>query len=131
VIQPGKDIVSIVPVEEALMVEAQINPRDVAFLHAGQKAKVKLTAYDFTVYGGLEAEVDQISADTIVDQKGNSFYLIKVRTLQNMLQNAKGETLPIIPGMVAQVDIMTGKRTVLDYLTKPFIKARYTALRER
>lgn len=131
VIQPGKDIVSIVPIEDSLLVEAQINPRDVAFLHPGQKAKVKLTAYDFTIYGGLEAEVDQISADTIVDQKGNSFYLIRVRTLQTELRDAKGQILPIIPGMVAQVDIMTGKRTVLDYLTKPFIKARYTALRER
>lgn len=131
VIQPGQDIVSIVPVEEALLVEAQVNPRDVAFLHPGQKAKVKLTAYDFTIYGGLEAEVEQISADTIVDKQGNSFYLIRVRTLETQLRNAKGEALPIIPGMVAQVDILTGKRTVLDYLTKPFIKARYTALRER
>jgi adhesin transport system membrane fusion protein len=131
IIQPGQDIVTVVPVEESLLVEAQVNPRDVAFLHPGQKAKVKLTAYDFTVYGGLEAELESISADTITDKQGNSFYLIRVRTLRNSLERAGGEPLPIIPGMIAQVDILTGKRTVLDYLIKPFIKARYTAMRER
>ncbi len=131
VVQPGQDIVSVVPVEDTLLVEAQVNPRDVAFLHPGQKAKVKLTAYDFTIYGGLDGELESISADTITDRQGNSFYLIRVRTLKNSLERANGEALPIIPGMVAQVDILTGKRTVLDYLVKPFIKARYTALRER
>jgi adhesin transport system membrane fusion protein len=131
IIQPGQDIVTVVPVEDSLLVEAQVNPRDVAFLHPGQKAKVKLTAYDFTVYGALEAELDSISADTITDKQGNSFYLIRVRTLRNSLERAGGEPLPIIPGMIAQVDILTGKRTVLDYLVKPFIKARYTAMRER
>jgi adhesin transport system membrane fusion protein len=119
IIQPGQDIVTVVPVEESLLVEAQVNPRDVAFLH------------DFTVYGGLEAELESISADTITDKQGNSFYLIRVRTLRNSLERAGGEPLPIIPGMIAQVDILTGKRTVLDYLIKPFIKARYTAMRER
>ena len=131
IIQPGQDIATVVPVEDNLLVEAQVSPRDVAFLHPGQKAVVKLTAYDFTVYGGLEAELDQIGADTIQDKQGNAFYVIRVRTLKNTMKDAKGETLPIIPGMIAQVDIMTGKRTVLDYLMKPFIKARYSALRER
>ncbi len=131
IIQPGQDVVSVVPVEDTLLVEAQVNPRDVAFLHPGQPAKVKLTAYDFTVYGGMDAELESISADTITDKQGNSFYLIRVRTLKNTLSRPNGDSLPIIPGMIAQVDILTGKRTVLDYLVKPFIKARYTALRER
>jgi adhesin transport system membrane fusion protein len=131
IIQPGQDVISIVPLEDSLLVEAQVNPRDVAFLHPGQPAKVKLTAYDFTVYGGMDAELESISADTITDKQGNSFYLIRVRTLKNTLSRPNGESLPIIPGMIAQVDILTGKRTVLDYLVKPFIKARYTALRER
>lgn len=131
IIQPGQDVISIVPLEDSLLVEAQVNPRDVAFLHPGQPAKVKLTAYDFTVYGGMEAELESISADTITDKQGNSYYLIRVRTLKNTLSRPNGESLPIIPGMIAQVDILTGKRTVLDYLVKPFIKARYTALRER
>ena len=131
IIQPGQDVISIVPIEDSLLVEAQVNPRDVAFLHPGQPAKVKLTAYDFTVYGGMEAELESISADTITDKQGNSFYLIRVRTLKNTLSRPNGDALPIIPGMIAQVDILTGKRTVLDYLVKPFIKARYTALRER
>ena len=131
IIQPGQDVISIVPIEDSLLVEAQVNPRDVAFLHPGQPAKVKLTAYDFTVYGGMDAELESISADTITDKQGNSFYLIRVRTLKNTLARPNGDALPIIPGMIAQVDILTGKRTVLDYLVKPFIKARYTALRER
>lgn len=131
ILQPGQDIATVVPLEDSLLVEAQVSPRDVAFLHPGQKAIVKLTAYDFTVYGGLDAEVNQISADTIQDKNGNSFYLIRVKTLKNTLKDNRGEELPIIPGMIAQVDIVTGKRTVLEYLVKPFVKARYSALRER
>ncbi len=131
ILQPGQDIATVVPLEDSLLIEAQVSPRDVAFLHPGQKAIVKLTAYDFTVYGGLDAELDQISADTIQDKQGNSYYLIRVKTPHNTLKDTKGETLPIIPGMIAQVDIVTGKRTVLEYLVKPFVKARYSALRER
>ena len=131
ILQPGQDIATIVPLDDSLLVEAQVSPRDVAFLHPGQKAIVKLTAYDFTVYGGLDAELDQISADTIQDKQGNSYYLIRVKTQRNGLKDPKGEDLPIIPGMIAQVDIVTGKRTVLEYLVKPFVKARYSALRER
>ncbi len=131
ILQPGQEIATVVPLEDSLLVEAQVSPRDVAFLHPGQKAIVKLTAYDFTVYGGLDAELDQISADTIQDKQGNSFYLIRVKTLNNTLKDTKGDVLPIMPGMIAQVDIVTGKRTVLEYLVKPFVKARYSALRER
>ena len=131
ILQPGQDIATVVPLDDSLLVEAQVSPRDVAFLHPGQKAIVKLTAYDFAIYGGLDAELDQISADTIQDKQGNSFYLIRVKTNRNGLKDPKGEDLPIIPGMIAQVDIVTGKRTVLEYLVKPFVKARYSALRER
>lgn len=127
VVQPGNEIVEIVPLEDALMIEANISPRDVAFLRPGQEAIVRFTAYDFTIYGGLEAVVEQIGADTITDEKGNAFYIVRVRTLKSSL----GENLPIIPGMVAEVDIMTGKKTVLSYLLKPILRAKAHALRER
>lgn len=131
VVQPGEDMVEIVPLDDTLLVEAEINPRDVAFLFPGQEAKVKLTAYDFSIYGGLDAKLEQISADTITDEEGNSFYQIRVRTEDSHLLGKDGEPLPIITGMVAEVDILTGKKTVLDYMLKPFIKARHKALRER
>lgn len=127
VVQPGNEIVEIVPLEDALLLEANISPRDIAFLRPEQKALVRFTAYDFTIYGGLEAVVDQIGADTITDDKGNAFYVIRVRTLETDL----GENLPIIPGMVAEVDIMTGKKTILSYLMKPILRAKAHALSER
>lgn len=130
VIQPGMDLIEIVPLEDTLLVEAQIKPADIAFLRPDQKAMVKFTAYDFTIYGGLEAKLEYISADSVVDEKGNAFYQVKVRTNQNYLMG-KGEKMPIIPGMVATVDILTGKKTILSYLLKPVLKAKQTALRER
>lgn len=131
VIQPGMDILEVVPIESNLLVEAQVKPADIAFLRPGQSALVKLTAYDFSIYGGLPATLEQISADTIVDEKKNeSYYKIQVRTQSNYLGPAD-RPLPIIPGMVASVEILTGKKTVLDYLLKPFLKARENALRER
>jgi adhesin transport system membrane fusion protein len=131
VIQPGQDLVHIVPLEDNLLVEAQIRPADIAFLSSGQDAVVKITAYDFAIYGGLNATLEQISADTITDEKGERFYQIRVRTRRNFLVARNGDTLPIIPGMVAEVDILTGKKTVLAYLLKPILRARYKALRER
>jgi adhesin transport system membrane fusion protein len=131
VIQPGMDLIEIVPLEDTLLVEAQIKPSDIAFLRPDQKAMVKFTAYDFTIYGGLEADLEHISADSITDEKGNSFYQVRVRTTQNYLQGKAGEKMPIIPGMVATVDILTGKKTILSYLLKPMLKAKQTALRER
>jgi adhesin transport system membrane fusion protein len=107
-----------------------VRPADIAFLHPGQPAKVKITAYDFAIYGGLDAEVEGISADTITDEKGESFYRIRVRTHESTLERG-GEQLPIIPGMTAQVDILTGEKTVMDYLLKPILKAQERALRER
>jgi adhesin transport system membrane fusion protein len=130
VVQPGEDLVEIVPLEDSLLVEAQVRPADIAFLHPGQPAKVKITAYDFSIYGGLEGVVEDISADTITDERGESFYRIRVRTDDNALEH-NGEILPIIPGMTAQVDILTGEKTVMDYLLKPILKAKERALRER
>ncbi len=130
VIQPGMDLIEIVPLEDTLLVEAQIKPSDIAFLRPKQKATVKFTAYDFTIYGGLEAQLEYISADSVIDEKGNAYYQVNVRTNQNYLMGKEGK-MPIIPGMVATVDILTGKKTILSYLLKPILKAKQTALRER
>jgi len=130
VVQPGMDLIEIVPMEDTLLVEAKIRPSDIAFLRPGQDATVKLTAYDFSIYGGLPAKLEHISADTIVNDKDEHFYLIKVRTDRSYFGNRK-EELNIISGMTASVDILTGEKTVLDYLLKPILKAKQNALRER
>ena len=131
VVQPGQRLVEIVPLEDSLLVEVEIRPSDVAFLRPGQPATVKITAYDFSVFGGLEGEIERISADTIDDpETGESFYRVIVRTQQNFL-GSEQNPLPIIPGMVASVDVLTGEKTVLEYLLKPLIKAQNEALRER
>lgn len=130
VVQPAADLVEIVPLEDTLLIEAQIRPKDVAFLHPGQKAQVKITAYDFSVYGGLEGNLERISADTTEDEEGNRFFRVMIRTDKNHL-GPDTEPLPIIPGMVASIDILTGEKTVLDYILKPIKKVRDEALRER
>ncbi|UZP66915.1 HlyD family type I secretion periplasmic adaptor subunit [Desulfovibrio mangrovi] len=130
VIRPGETILELVPLDDTLLIEARIRPADIAFLHPGQRAMVKITAYDFSIYGGLEATVEQISADTIEDRKGETFYLVKLRTKTNTIVY-RGDKLPIIPGMTASVDILTGKKSVLDYMLKPILKAKQNALRER
>ncbi|WP_296590758.1 HlyD family type I secretion periplasmic adaptor subunit [Methylophaga sp.] len=130
VIQPGMDLVEIVPLEDNLLIEAQIRPADIAFLRPGQEAIIKFTAYDFSIYGGLEAKLVRISADTITNEEDESFYLIYLRTEQNFIKSSMGE-LGIIPGMTVTVDILTGEKTVLDYLLKPILKAKNEALRER
>ena len=127
VVQPGKDIIEIVPLEDALLLEARILPKDIAFLHPGQRVNTKLTAYDFTIYGGLEGSLEHIGADSVIDEKGNAFYVVRVRTKRPDL----GKNLPVIPGMTAQVDIMTGKKSVLSYLLKPVLKVKQYALTER
>nr|WP_180684553.1 HlyD family type I secretion periplasmic adaptor subunit [Tepidicella baoligensis] len=127
VVQPGREVVEIVPLDDALILEAQITPKDIAFLRPGLEAMVKFTAYDFAIYGGLKADVESISADSVVDDRGNAFYIVRLRTREASL----GEGLPIIPGMVAQVDILTGKKTVLDYLLKPVLRAKANAMSER
>lgn len=131
VIQPGSDLVEIVPLDDTLLVEAKIRPQDIAFLHPGQEATVKFTAYDYTIYGGLKARLEQIGADTITDEdKKTTYYIIKLRTDRSHLGTDE-KPLLIIPGMVASVDIITGKKTVLSYLLKPIIRARAEALHER
>lgn len=130
VIQPGSDLVEIVPLDDKLLIEAKIQPRDIAFLHPGQHAMVKFTAYDYTIYGGLQGEVVQISPDTVTDKQGRSFYIVRLQTDKNYL-GTKEHPMLIIPGMVASVDILTGKKTILSYLLKPIIRARAEALRER
>lgn len=130
VIQPGMNIVEIVPNEGTLLIEAKIKPADIGFLKPNQKAMVKFSAYDYTIYGGLDARLEQIGADSITDEKKESYYLVTLRTDRNYL-GTKDKPLPIIPGMVATVDILAGKRTILSYILKPILKAKYSALRER
>jgi len=130
VVQPGRDLIAIVPSEDTLLLEARVQPKDIAFLHPGQDALVKFTAYDFSVYGGLEAKLEHIGADSVTDDKGNSYYLVRVRTKTGYLEK-NGRQLPIIPGMVAEVDILTGKKTVLSYLLKPVLRAKANSLTER
>jgi adhesin transport system membrane fusion protein len=127
VIQPGKEVLEVVPTDEALILETKIQIKDIAFVRLEQPAIVKLTAYDYSIYGALDAVVEGVSANSIVDEKGNAYYVVRVRTLKSSL----GTGLPIIPGMVAQVDIMTGKKTVLSYLLKPVLKAKSYAFSER
>ncbi|WP_299773187.1 HlyD family type I secretion periplasmic adaptor subunit [uncultured Pseudoteredinibacter sp.] len=130
VVQPGMDLLQIVPTEDSLLVEAKIRPTDIAFLHPGQEAIVKFTAYDFSIHGGLKGNVTHISPDTIVDEEGESFYTVKVETEKAFL-GSEDTPLPIIPGMTVSVDVLTGEKTVLDYILKPILKTKQLALRER
>ena len=127
-VQPGKDVIELVPSDDALLLEARVLPKDIAFLRPGQKAMVKFTAYDFSVYGGLDATLEHIGADSVVDEKGNAYFLVRVRTLSTTIGAQK---FPIIPGMVAEVDILTGKKSVLSYLLKPILRAKAKAMTER
>ena len=130
VVRPGEPILEIVPLDDTLLIEARIRPADIAFLHPGQKAMIKITAYDFSIFGGLEGVLEAISADTIEEDNGESFFKVKLRTKKNAI-GYRGEDLPIIPGMTASIDILTGKKTVLAYLLKPILRAKQNALRER
>lgn len=131
VVRPGMNLVEIVPEEKALVIEARLRPSDIAFIHPGLTALVKFSAYDYTIYGALPATLDHISADSITDEKtGDSYFLVRVSAKADDLVDRTGKPLPIIPGMTASVDVITGKRTVLQYLMKPFNKATEGALRE-
>ncbi len=126
VIQPGEAIMKVLPVDDQLLIEAKIKPKDVAFLAPGMKAKIKVTAYDYTIYGDLEGTLQQISADTFEEDTAQGkeyYYQVLVYTEKNYLER-NGEKLPIRPGMITQVDILGGKRTVLSYLLKPLLKAK-------
>ncbi|MFC3150888.1 HlyD family type I secretion periplasmic adaptor subunit [Litoribrevibacter euphylliae] len=130
VVQPGMDILSIVPIEDSLLIEAKVSPADIARIYPGQRAIVKFTAYDFSIYGGLEGSVIHISADSITNEKDETYYLVRVTTDQSFLGKNERE-LPIIPGMTTNVDILTGKKTIMDYLLKPIFKAKERALTEK
>jgi adhesin transport system membrane fusion protein len=130
VVKPGDPIVEIVPIDDQLIVEAKIKPQDIAFIHPGQEAMVKITAYDFAIFGGLKGVVQDISADTIKNEKGEHFYRVRIKTNESTLKR-KGEVLPIIPGMMATVDILTGQRTVMQYLLKPVARTLEASLKEK
>lgn len=128
VVKPGMDILEIVPTEKNLLIEAKISPKDIAFLRPKLEARVRFSAYDFGKYGGLEGILEYISADTTEDKDGNSHYLVRVRTIKNELDN--DASLPIIPGMTATVDIITGERTVLSYFFSPIVETSNNAFKE-
>lgn len=132
VVQPGGSVMTLVPMDDQLLVETRISPRDIAFIHPGQRALVKVTAYDYSIYGGLEGKVETITPDTLRDEVKPEvvYYRVLVRTTSNTLTDRAGRLLPITPGMVTTTDIRTGRKTVWDYLTKPLNKA-HEAMRER
>ncbi|XOB61918.1 HlyD family type I secretion periplasmic adaptor subunit [Campylobacterota bacterium DY0563] len=133
VVKSGQDLIDIVPNSDILLVEAKIDPRDIAFINPKQKAIVKITAYDFAIYGGLEGQIVEISADSIIDKdskEGKSYYKVVVRTEKNYLEK-DGEKLPIIPGMIASVDIVTGQKSIMDFILKPILKIKQNSLHER
>ncbi len=130
VVKPGDNLIELVPSDDVLWVEVKLKPSDIAFIYPGQKAIVKFTAYDFSIYGGLAGEVVKISADTKTDRQENTFYTVHIKTKQSFLGNSK-DPLKIIPGMTTSVDIITGKKTVLDYILKPILRATYYTFSER
>ena len=131
VVRGATDLIEIVPLEDDLKIAARIRPADIAFLRPGQPVRVKITAYDFAIFGSLPAVLERIGADTIIGEDNERFYEIEVRTDRNYLDGrTAGETLPIRPGMVAEVEILTGKRTVLEYLLKPLTRIRERAMTE-
>ena len=131
VIGPGSDILEIVPLEEGLLVEARVRPQDIAFIAPGQPAKVRVTAYDFSIYGAMEGAVERVGADSRTDEAtGDVYFPVTVRTNANIVEH-QGQTLPVKPGMVATVDVLTGEKSILEYVLKPLRKARYESLSER
>lgn len=130
VIQPGMDLMEIVPIDDDLLIEARVRPSDIAFLRPGQEAMVKISAYDFSIYGGFPGTLERISADTITTEKEGSFYQVTIRTKASSMAKYRDQ-MQIIPGMQATVDIKTGRKSILNFILKPIIKAREGALRER
>lgn len=129
VVQAGSDLIKIVPMNDFLVLETKVQPSDIGFIHPGLKARVRFTAYDFSIYGALDGSVERVSADTITDEQGNSYYLVRVRTDKTYLGNSDAP-LHLMAGMVASVDVIVGEQTVLDYLMKPILKTKNIALRE-
>lgn len=127
VLTPGRDVIDIVPLDDQLIIEARIQPRDIAYIRPRQEATVRLTAYEFAIHGSLTAHVDHISADTITDERDNTFFLVRLVTEPH----SRYDEILIIPGMTARVDILTDKRTVMQYLLKPIRRIKSMALTER
>lgn len=127
VVRPGESIFEIVPTEDQLIVEAKVSPKDIAFVHPGQKAFIRVTAYDASIYGSLPALVEQVSADATVGEREEVYYMVRVKATRGF----EGKNLPLRAGMVSQVDVVTGQRTVFDYVVKPITKLQYTAMHER
>ena len=133
VIKPGEPLVELVPSDDVLVVEAQVRPQDIGFVKMGQSANVKISAYDYSIFGSMVGQVTQISADAVSrEERGQTlyYYIVRVET-QTSVMNSLGKKLPIIPGMQAQVDIITGNKTVLNYLLKPIVGVKENAFRER
>tara|TARA_B100001063_G_scaffold215853_1_gene217085 strand:+ start:52 stop:1362 length:1311 start_codon:yes stop_codon:yes gene_type:complete len=128
-VQAAMDLVEIVPKDNNLLIEAKIKPEDIAFLHPKQKVTLKFTAYDFTIYGSLDGEIDKISPDSVTDKENNTYYLVYVKTSKNYLGTDE-KPLEIMPGMRGSADIKTGQKTVMSYLLKPLIKTKQYALTE-
>jgi len=130
-VNAGQKVMEVVPLGDKLLVETRVEPRDIAFIKVGDKALVKVTAYDFSIYGGLEGKVVQVSADSIYDEvERKAYFNVIVETDRNFLE-FQGRQLPITPGMMCDTQIITGRKSVLTYLLKPVLKARSDALRER
>ena len=129
VIRPGADLVEIVPTEKSLLIEVKIKPSDIAFIYVGQSAKVKFSAYDFAIFGSLDGKVESISADSIKDEKDVTYFKVRIKTDKSYLERNNKE-LKIIPGMTVDVDIITGKKTVLDYILKPILKTKQYSFSE-
>ena len=130
VVKPGQALLEIVPTEDKLLIEAKILPKDIGFIHIGLPALVKITAYDFTRYGGLTGIVEHISADTTQDEEGNIFYIIRIKTKNSKIHSKDKKDMPIIPGMLTSVDVIMSKRSVLEYILNPILRAKDMALRE-
>jgi adhesin transport system membrane fusion protein len=130
VVKPGDPIMEIVPADDTLVVEAKLNPVDRGYVREGQRAVVKVTAYEFVRYGGLEGRVALIAADSTTENNGNVFFRVVVETDRGYLGDAPGQ-YPVVAGMQASVDIHTGARNVIDYLVRPILKLRHEAFRER
>ena len=121
----------IVPINDTLLVEANVRPEDVGFIHSDQPATVKFTAYDFTVYGGMDGVVEYIGVDTVQNELGETYYPVRIRTESNNMGTRDGRELTIIPGMVAEIDVLAGQKSVLQYLLTPLNRAREKALTEQ
>ncbi len=130
IVRPGDPIVDVVPSDDQLVVDAMVMPKDIGFVKIGQPARVKVTAYDYSIFGALDGTVKSISADAVPNEKGEAFFQVRIETNTRAIESID-KKLPIMPGMQAQIDIITGKKTILNYLSKPIVAVQENAFRER